>query len=127
RADLEAGADWCSRRRRRRWGRCRVARRHRLGARDARRHGSRDRDGSGLAMTELFTLTVAGAGAWAMRASAIVLVGNRPVPEAAVRALGYAKHAVLAALVGAALTSSGNCSALWLVTPQGVAAVAAGA
>ena len=63
-------------------------------------------------MSDLLVLVVAGIGAWMMRASAIVLVGSRPVPDGATRVLAYAKHAVLAGVVGAALASTDGAGAL---------------
>ncbi len=77
-------------------------------------------------MTDLLILAVAGLGAWGLRASAIVASGDRPLPDEATRALAYAKHAVLAALVGAALANSGGTlGAIPVLSPQLFAAAAA--
>lgn len=74
-------------------------------------------------MSALLILTVAGIGAWGMRASAIVLAGGRTPPAAATRVLGYAKHAVLAGVVGAAL--AGADSAETIASQTIAAAIAA--
>jgi len=50
-------------------------------------------------VTTVLILVAAGFVMWALRASAIVLAGGRPFPSLANRALGYGKHAVLAALL----------------------------
>ena len=73
-------------------------------------------------MSELLILTIAGIGAWGMRASAIVLAGGRTLPDSAKRALAYAKHAVLAGVVGAALARPDSAETL---VPATVAAAIA--
>jgi branched-subunit amino acid transport protein len=65
-------------------------------------------------MTELLVLLAAGAGIWALRASAIVLARGRALPEPATRSLNYAKHAVLAALVASAVTGGRGLDGLAL-------------
>lgn len=76
-------------------------------------------------MNELLVLFVAGMGMWAMRASAILLAQGHTLPESATRALGYAKHGVLAALIGAAVTTHDGSALPSIVLPQLLAAVAA--
>ena len=76
-------------------------------------------------MNELIILGAAGAATWAMRASAIVLVGGRTLPESVLRALVYAKHAVLAALVAAAVAGSEGISLSGGVSPQLLATIVA--
>jgi len=76
-------------------------------------------------VNELLVLFVAGMGMWAMRASAILLAQGRTLPESVTRALGYAKHAVLAALIGAAVTIHDGSAFPPIALPQLIAAVAA--
>ncbi|MDA1062409.1 MAG: AzlD domain-containing protein, partial [Chloroflexi bacterium] len=74
-------------------------------------------------MNELVVLSVAGAGTSAMRASAIVLAGGRTLPEAATRALVYAKHVVLAALVASVVAGHEGVVVPCLPSPQLLGAI----
>jgi branched-subunit amino acid transport protein len=78
-------------------------------------------------MNDLLVLAAAGVGAWSMRASAIVLARGRTLPGGVTQALAYAKHAVLAGLVGAALATSASSATHVLLTPQALATTVAGA
>jgi branched-subunit amino acid transport protein len=76
-------------------------------------------------VNELIVLVAAGIVTWSLRASAIVLVGGRTLPEQLIRACGYARHAVLSALVVAAVSTTYESGETGLVTPQMVGALAA--
>jgi len=78
-------------------------------------------------MNDLLVMVAAGITAWSMRASAILLARGRTLPAGAMQALAYAKHAVLAGLIGAALAGSTSPGVLAVVTPQTVAATVAAA
>lgn len=78
-------------------------------------------------MSDLLVFAAAGAGLWALRASAIVPAGGRVLPEPTTRALGYARHAVLAALITAAVAGGHGVGGLVTPSPQLAAAIVAGA
>jgi branched-subunit amino acid transport protein len=61
-----------------------------------------------------------------MRASAIVLAGGRTLPPVMTQALAYAKHAVLAALVGGAVAGGEGLAVTVLPSPQLLGAIAGG-
>jgi branched-subunit amino acid transport protein len=75
-------------------------------------------------VNDLLVLAAAGLVTWSLRASAIVLVSGRTLPEGVTRTCGYARHAVLAALIVTA--AAGSDAGPLLVTPQLIGALAAG-
>lgn len=77
-------------------------------------------------MNEMVVLVAAGIITWSLRASAVVLVSGHTMPQGVTHACGYARHAVLSALVATAVT--GGASTVWgVVSPQLVGVIAASA
>ncbi len=76
-------------------------------------------------MTELLILTTGGVSTWALRASFLALVGGRTLPPALEQAFASARHAVLGALVVAALMGSAGAEGLFTPSPRLLAAAVA--